>query len=602
MSSSETTKDPGAGPAFLSEAATARWTGVRGAPLVLRVIRWITAHPLAILLACVFAAVVLNLWETRGQTYLTDEWARFYFPYSDFESLLRWRTGHLVVLHVGLYKAVFGIFGAESYLPFRIIEASLLGTCGLLFYALARCRAAPWPSVLATVVLLFLGSAFEVTATAYGIVILLPVAFGLAALLCLERFPGKGDPLACLLLAAALASQSDGLAFLVAGAVLLVVQSGRRFLARIWVVLVPAVLYAAWFVWYRFTQEIPNSEPIYLHNLTEIPSTVLGSCAAAVAAITGFFGTSAARNIEAFDLTAGYFLLALIVVAVILRVQGGWVPARWVWVPVAGALTFWVLLGTAAREPEVARYLYVSALFLLLILLELVRGIRPTPLVVLLGLGAVVVSVVPNLINLNTQAREFRAFARAERAELGALELLRSEVPADSLPYLTRHDRVIDVGGKGFLTPGDRIFDVGARGFHLPAATYFAAVDRHGSPAATPQEIASGTPTQRLAADEVLLDAGSLTLSNFPDDLSARGRDCRSGDPSQPFSVPPSGLEIRPERSRSRLAVAAGRFASQYQSLKVPAGSGPLLLRPGRSQEVRPWSVQISGATVCVLG
>ncbi len=248
------------------------------------------------------------------------------------------------MLHVGLYKAVFGIFGAESYLPFRIIEALLLGTCGLLFYALARCRAAPWPSVLATVVLLFLGSAFEVTATAYGIVILLPVAFGLAALLCLERFPGKGDPLACLLLVAALASQSDGLAFLVAGAVLLVVQSGRRFLARIWVVLVPAVLYAAWFAWYRLTQEIPNSEPIYLHNLTEVPSTVLGSSAAAVAAITGFFGTSAARNIEAFDLTAGYFLLALIVVAVILRVQGGWAPARWVWVPVAGALT---LLGLA---------------------------------------------------------------------------------------------------------------------------------------------------------------------------------------------------------------------------------------------------------------
>ena len=270
--------------------------------------------------------------------------------------------------------------------------------------------------------------------------------------------------------------------------------------------------------------------------------------------------------------------------------------------PAAGALTFWVLLGTAAREPEVARYLYVSALFLLLILLELVRGIRPTPLVVLLGLGAVAVSVAPNLINLNTQAREFRAFARAERAELGALELLRSEVPAASLPYLTRHDRVIDVGGKGFLTPDGRILDVGAHGFHIPATTYFAAVDRHGSPAAGPQEIASGTLTQRLAADDVLLGAGSLTLSNLPADLSARGRDCRSSDPSQPFTVPPSGLEIRPERSRSGVSAAAGRFAGEFQALKVPAGSGPLLLRPGRSQAVRPWSAQISGATVCALG
>ena len=129
--------------------------------------------------------------------------------------------------------------------------------------------------------------------------------------------------------------------------------------------------------------------------------------------------------------------------------------------------------------------------------------------------------------------------------------MLRNEVPAASLPYLTRHDRVIDVDGKGFLTPDRRILDVGARGFHIPAATYFAAVDRYGSPAASPQEIASGTVTQRLAADDVLLEGGSLTLSDLSADLSARGRDCRSGDPSQPFSVPPSGLEIRPERSRS---------------------------------------------------
>lgn len=599
--SEEQIKDPDAGPELRPKAATAPWTETRGASLVLRVIRWTTAHPLAILLASVFAAVLLNFWETRGQTLLTDEWARFYFPHTDFESLLRWRTGHLVVLQVGLYKGVFGIFGADSYLPFRIIEALLLGACGLLFYALARCRAGPWPSVLATVVLLFLGSAFEVTATPYGIVILLPVAFGLAALVCLERFPGKGDPVACLLLVAALASQSDALAFLVAGTVLLVVQNGRRFLARIWVVLVPVLLYVAWFAWYRLTQPIRNSEPIYLHNLTEVPSTVLGSAAAGLSAISGFFGTSAARNIDAFDLTAGYFLLALVAVAVILRAQSGWAPARWVWVPVAGALTFWVLLGTAAREPQVARYLYVSALFLLLILLELSRGIRPTPRVVLLGLGAVVVSLVPNLINLNTQAREFRAFAKAERAELGALELARNEAPPASLPYLTRHDRVIDVGGQGFLTPDGRILDVGAHGFQITPATYFAAVDRYGSPAASPEEIASGTVTQRLAADEVLLKAGSLTLSSLPADRSASGRACRSSDPSQPFSVPPSGLEIRPQRSRSDVAVAARRFATEFQPLKVPAGSGPLLLRPGRSQEVRPWSVQISGATVCAV-
>ena len=65
------------------------------------------------------------------------------------------------------------MFGADTYLPFSLVEAALMGLCGLLFYSLARGSAGPWPSVAATLVLLFLGSATEFTATPYGIVILL---------------------------------------------------------------------------------------------------------------------------------------------------------------------------------------------------------------------------------------------------------------------------------------------------------------------------------------------------------------------------------------------------------------------------------------------
>jgi hypothetical protein len=271
-----------------------------------------------------------------------------------------------------------------------------------------------------------------------------------------------------------------------------------------------------------------------------------------------------------------------------------------VWVPVAGALTFWVLLGTAAREPQIARYLYVSAVFLLLILLELVRDIRPTSRLALLGVGAVVVSLVPNLINLHSEARELRKYARAERAELGALALLRREVPAASLPYLTRHDDVLDVGGQGFLIAHrERLLDAGTKGFHLPPAFYFAAVDRYGNPALSPQEIPSASETQRLSADEVLLENDDLTLSNAG--RSSGGRTCRSKGLSEPFGVPPSGLEIRPRGSRKDVVVAARRFAADFQRLDVPGGSGPLVLRAGRSQDVRPWLVQVNGATVCAL-
>jgi hypothetical protein len=126
---------------------------------------------------------------------------------------------------------------------------------------------------------------------------------------------------------------------------------------------------------------------------------------------------------------------------------------------------------------------------------------------------------------------------------------------------------------------------------------YFDAVDRYGSPALSPQGIASGSEAQRLSADEVLLENDDLTLSDAP--RSSRGRACRSKGLSEPFQVPPAGLEIRPRASRKHVVVSARRFANDFQELKVPGGSGPMVLRPGSSQEVRPWLVQVDGAKVC---
>lgn len=593
-------KAPNARPALGGWASSMPWAQTRvGSSLVLWLSR-IAARPYTVLLVAVALAVALNFWETRGQTFYSDEWGRLFFPNSQndsFESLLRWRSGHLVILHVLLYKGLLGVFGADSYLPFRIVEAFLIGATGLLFFALARTRAGPWPSLAATVVLLGLGSAWEVTATPYGTVILLPVAFGLAALVCLQRFPQRGDPLACLLLIAAVSSHSDGLAFVAGAAVLLALQSGRhfltrswgrRFLTRIWVVGVPGVLYVAWLAWYRLTASGPTPEPVQRHNLGEVPSTVLSVCAAGISAISGFFGASGPGIAGSFNLEAGYLLLGLLVIGVIWRIRTGSPPARQVWVPVMLALTFWVLLGmvtSTQRSPTESRYIYPSAVFLLLILLEFTRSIRPTPWVVLVGTGAVLVSLLPNLVNLHEQARQIRAASRLEQVELGAVELLRKEVPAASIPYLSRQGNILVVGGGGF-----RILPV----------TYFPAFDRYGSPAASPAEIAGGAENPRQAADKVLLDAGDLTLSSLPGD-SAGGHNCRSSG-GQPLSVPAAGLKIRPQKSRSNVTVTARRFATGFQRLDVPGGSGPMLLKPGASQEVRPWSVQIDGATVCALG
>ena len=584
-------KGPDAGPALGAWADTVPWAQTRvGSSLVRRLSR-IAARPHVILLAFVLIAVLLNFWETRGQTFYSDEWGRLFFPNADndsFTSLLRWRSGHLVILHVLLYKGLFGVFGADSYTPFRIVEALLVGTCGLLFYALARTRAGAWPSLAATLVLLFLGSAWEVTATPYGSVILLPVAFGLAALLCLQRFSRRGDLLACLLLIAAVSSHSDGLAFVAGATVLLALQSGRHFLTRVWVVGVPAVLYVTWLAWYRLTASGPTPEPVQAHNLGEVPSTALSVFAAGLSSISGFFGASGPAHVGSFNLNAGYLLLGLLVIGVIWRVRRGSPPAREIWVPVVLALTFWVLLGmvtSTQRTPTESRYIYPSAVFLLLILLEFTRGIRLTPRVALFGAGVLLVSVVPNVINLHEQARKIRATAADERVELGALDVLRDEVPLASIPHLSRKNNVLSVGGEGF---------------RVSPLTYFPAFDRYGSPAYSPARIAAAGEKRRQAADKVLLQGDDLTLSSLSAGASAGGHGCRSTG-GQPIGVPAAGLEIRPRRSRANVTVAARRFATGFQELSLPAGSGPMVLKPGASQEVRPWSVEVDGATVCAI-
>ncbi len=415
--------------------------------------------------------MALNLWETRGQIFFEDEWSRFLYAGSSIDSLLRGFTGHLVVLNTLLYKTLFTLFGAR-YLPFRVVEALLLGACGLLFYALARSRARPWPCVAATVVLLFLGSAFEVTATPYGIVILLPTALGLAALVSLDRFRDRADPITCLLLVAAVAAHSDGLAFLAGAAVMLFLQSGRRLWPRIWVVVVPMLVYAAWFIWYRVTASSQSApEVVDPGHFSEIPSTIAAAAAAGLSGISGFFGssgygfgTATSGTGAPFNIEMGYLLLGALVLAAIWRARSGSPPAREIWVPVALALTFWALIGTVSsflRPPTTSRYIFPSAVFLLLIILELTRGLPANRRVAWITIAAVVVSLIPNIINLNQQARQIRAFAATERASLGAYGLLHTEVP-DSVPNLVR-TRVLSVEGQHFRVGRRRLARVSQR-------------------------------------------------------------------------------------------------------------------------------------------
>jgi hypothetical protein len=419
------------------------------------------------------------------------------------------------------------------------------------------------------------------------------MAFGLGALACLERLSHRWDPLACGLLVAAVGSQGLGLAFVVGAAVVLVLQSGRRALARSWVVLVPGLLYVGWYGWSRLvTSAQPLDDPVRLHNLAQVPSTIVGVGAAGLSAAGGVFGSSGVGEDVPFNLSAGYVLLGLLVIAVVWRARSGPRLEREIWVPIALALSFWCLVGMAAspdRPPEASRYLYPSAAFLLLFVLELARGTRATPRVVLAVSAALAVSLIPNLVNLKQQADRVRAFAATERAELASLELLRAEVPPASLPGVVIDAGVLHVGG-GFPA--------------ISPARYFEAVDRYGSPALSQAQLATASEGQRQAADRVLLDAGDLSAVRVPSRPASDFEGCRAaraapGGAGTAFQVPGDGLVVRARGSASAVRVAARRFGAAYRPLDLPGGTGAWLLRPGAGPPARPWSVLVDGASVC---
>ncbi len=556
-----------------------------------RALAWIAERPAVVLIAVVIVGMAFNLWETRGQTFFSDEWSRYLYADKSPGALLRGHSGHLVLLNTILYKALLYAFGAHTYLPLRVAQAGLLGICSVLFYLLARSWADPWPCVAASTVLLLLGSSVEVVATPTGTVNLMPIAFGLGALICLQRFRRPADPITCLLLIAAVASHSDGLAFLFGAAVMLVLQEGGRFWSRSWVVGVPAVLYAAWLIWYRAAATTTTQDVVHLHNFGAIPSTVVAAVATGLSAISGLFGSAEST---AFNLEAGYLLLGLLIVASVWLARRRPVR-REIWVAVALGLAFWALLGTVVtpdRPATASRYIYPSAVFLLLIALVFVGRVRATPWVIWGTAVALLVSLVPNVIALNDEANKLREWARIERSDLGAVELLRDEgVPVESIPKLSRGARIVTVGG---------------RGYQFSPLLYFNAVLRYGSPAATPQQLAAMPEQQRKAVDRILLKGGGLTLSNAPAGLADASRRCRPAfgtevGRAEVFRVPAPGLLIRPLESRSRLDVSVRRFADSFHRMDVPDGSGPVLLKPAANPLVRPWLARIGRGTVCSL-
>ena len=283
-----------------------------------------------------------------------------------------------------------------------------------------RRRAPVVYAVLATILLLFLGAAWQDLLWAFQITYLLSLATGLAALLLLDRRDRVGDWLALVALLLSVASSGAGLVF-ASGAVIELAWSARD-RRRTWIALAPI---AAWIVWYFGYGSSRGSTS----NVTGAPGYALDLAGSAFGALTGG------------SLGVGMLVALAATVLVVVTVVRTW--------PISGrfagciAMTYglWILLAYSrdARVPGTeSRYIYLGAVFVLLLGAEVIRAWPaihlPTPVVVVGALALVALvghSIAVNIDDLHAGAREIRLYATDYQVRWSAFALLGDRVDRD---------------------------------------------------------------------------------------------------------------------------------------------------------------------------
>lgn len=552
-------------------------------------------------LAYATAAILILTWG-EGQTFVNDEW-NYLVNVRGFslETLLHPQNGHLIMVPLLLYKALFATVGIDSHVPYQVTTVVLHLTVATLFFALVRSRLPLAAAVALTVFVAFFGAGWDTVMGAYEIPNLTGMASGLAMLLALERRTTAGNVAACLLLGLCLASFSVGIAFAL-GALFAIWLGGRADWRRAWVVLVPAALYAAWFLWARkFGQSEVTAEAV-----SSLFSGMADQLAALCAAITGLFRTPG--NAELTDLIQvrpewGYPLAILLGAIVALHVRRAPRSIRF-WM-VAATLVIYLALVAAglspARAPNASRYVYMGGILLLLVVVELGRDIRWSPTVGLIAFVFLGLSLLANVAELRVGGHLFAAEGATNRATLAALELSREHVDPDLM---------VEDGSTTHSHP-DMLFST---------AAYFDAAADFGSPAYPLDQLLAAGEQAKEAADQELVRALDLKAEPLSSRLRAagppprvvvasNGRSVAAGgcavltpSPGQAASfqleLPPGGFSYATPPG-TQLEVHLARFATAFgNSIPVPFDRGEIAIPPDAGEVQWRAEVQTDGRTL----
>jgi hypothetical protein len=527
---------------------------------------------LVLLGAAVAASFVLLLGMDSHLTFIADDW----------ELLVKrqgWSPGvvldpfheNIVLAPAIVYKLMVGVFGMGSATPFYVLSLSLFLTSAVLLFLYARRRIGDWPALIVTILVLYLGAAFEDLLWAFQVGYFGSVVAGVGMLLALDRESEKGDRLAAGLLAVSLAFSSLGLPF-AAGALVEVMLGRRPIGRRLYMPLLPLSLFALWWIGWGHTAE----SHVSLHNVQHLLSYAFNAAAAGIVSVFGL-ATGDGTDPSQPHLIWGRIALVVLLAAIGMRIyREGRLP-RGLAVVLAIGLAFWVLAGlnhNSERPPASSRYQYPSAVFLLLIVAETARGLR-APKLAIVGAAALAGLAISGGLNLmhREYTERWRPVADSLRSNLAAVDIAGpSANPAFPIAFAPS--------------------PVASAGRYLDTA------EAHGTPAFTETQLAGRPEAERMGADLTIARALGLALVT-----PGRGTKVIGCETLAASSEGPTGISLLhggftfENRTIAPVQVLLSRFASE---LSVSLGSIEPGVRVALDVPVdnssRAWALGLKGA------
>jgi hypothetical protein len=547
-------------------------------------------------IAFLLAAVLILAWGT-GQTFINDEW-NYLVVYRGFalETLFAPQNGHLVVLPRLIYKGLFATAGTSSHFAYQAVSVAVHLIVAAIFFQLVRRRLQLAVAVALTVLVALFGVCWDTLMGAYELPNLTGMMGGLGMLLALERRSHGGDIAACLLLTVSLASFSVGIAFALGG-LFAIWLGGRSQWHRAWVILIPAALYVAWFIWARkFGQSEVSAE-----SVSAVFSGMADQMAAITAAITGLFRVPGSIGLPVvLEIRPDWgYPLALVFAGLIALYVRRAPRSIHFWTVVAILAIYLALVAfglSPARTPSSGRYVYMGGILSLLLIAELAREIRWTTATGLVAFVIFGMSLMANVADLRAGGQLFRAEGETNRATLAAVELARGQLD---------RFRVVEDEHTAH-SHADMLFPVWA---------YYEAAEKFGSPAYSLAQLEATGEQAREAADEQLVRDYEITplpttdprLDHHhgpaPKSLVAAGgkavpiQSClalipdrgRSG--SFQIELPPGGFGYR-TATGAEVEVKVARFGELLVT-SLPATTGPAEVSIPTDASDVPWRAEL---------